>query len=486
MRPLRRLLLVRTNPWRPRHGASPPLGLLMLASAARAWFDPRLEVRVIDLNVRGWGVDDLGSVLREFEPDVVGLSALSVEHLDLLAAARLVKSWRRDVPVLVGGPHATTFGETLAGNTDIDFVVRGEGERTLTELLGLLRDGGDPQTIPGLLHRVDGKVTSTGARAFLDDLDSLPLPAWDLVDPRSYTRKTNMNGLLAAAPYMSVMTSRACPFECAYCHRLFGRGFRPHSVERVLEELTILRRRHGVREIHFIDDCFNLRRDRAIAICEGIVTRDLGLRIAFPNGVKGDLMPPELIAALKAAGAYVITYAVESANERVQRIVNKQLDLVKVARAIDDTYRAGLIPAGFFMLGLPTETLAEIENTIRFACGSSVLKAYFFTAVPFPGTDLLRIAQEAYPGLSLGRDVIDNSSYWSARPFYTAATGVDIQRIQRSAYRRFYGDPRRVVRILRLFPKNEHLVRGLFYGLQAGFPAVERLNRLRSRSAAAR
>lgn len=211
--------------------------------------------------------------------------------------------------------------------------------------------------------------------------------------------------------------------------------------------------------------------------------RGLKFRISFPNGIRGDLMDSELIEKLRDAGTYMITYAVETANERLQKLLRKDLNLQRVSEAIETTYEKGVIPAGFFMLGIPTETREEMENTIRYACASRILKAYFFTVVPFPRTELYEIAKRIYPEMILkDADISEAHSYWSPNPYYERATGIDTVAVQREAYRRFYFDPVRVARILRRFPKNRHILNGVFYGLQASFGLVERFNRLRSRS----
>ena len=490
MNSLKKILLVRTNPIRPRTGTGPPLGCLYLASAVRKWLDPKIEIRLAEMRAGNMSFRDLSAIYKEFDPDVVGFSSLSCEHVDLIEAAKRCKAWNQDCFTVVGGPHASMFGDLLVTNPDMDVVVKGEGERTFVELLKAWAEGKSFHDIPGLMFAEDGgeTVVETAPRPFETDLDSLPPPAWDLLDIPAYARAANMNGLLAASPYMSVMTTRGCPYKCKFCHRLFGTRFRERSVENVMAELETLYHRFGVREIHFVDDCFNLNIPRAKSIADEIVSRGLRIKIAFPNAVRGDRMDDEdfcppydarVIAKLKAAGAYIITYAVETANERLQKLIKKNLDLDKVAQAIETTYKLGVIPAGFFMLGFPTETAEEMERTIRFACDSSILKAYFFTVVPFPRTELYELVKQTYPQMALPEDVSFSHSYWASDPYFTRATGIDIEAIQRGAYRRFYFNPFRIARILRLFPKNMDLVRGVFYGFQASFKLVEHLNNIR-------
>jgi radical SAM superfamily enzyme YgiQ (UPF0313 family) len=484
VKPLKKILLVRTNPIRPRTGTGPPLGCLHLAGAVRQWLDPKIEIRLTEMRASKMSFDDLSAVYRDFAPDVVGFSTLSCEHADLLEAARRCKTWNRDCFTVAGGPHASMFGDLLVTNPDIDMVVRGEGEHTFVELLRAWAEEKSFGDIPGLMFAENGdEIVETAPRPLETDLDLLPPPAWDLLDIPTYARSANMNGLLAASPYVSVMTTRGCPYRCKFCHRLFGTKIRKRSVEHVMDELETLYHRWGVREIHFVDDCFNLDIPRAMRIADEIVSRGLRFKIAFPNAIRGDRMPDELIAKLKAAGAYIITYAVETANPRLQKLINKNLNLDKVSQAIETSYKLGVIPAAFFMLGFPTETAEEMERTIRFACDSSILKAYFFTVVPFPRTELFEEVKRTYPDMELPEEISYSHSYWASDPYYTRATGIDIEAVQRDAYRRFYFDPLRIARILKLFPKNMDLVRGVFYGFQASFRLVERLNDLRLRLA---
>ena len=483
MRPLRKILLVKPNPRRPHGSCGPPLGCLYLASAVREWLDPKIDIRLAEMRSANMSHRQLSDLFREFEPDVVGFSALSCEHDDLIEALKRCKSWNRECLTVVGGPHASMFGDLLAVNPDIDVVVRGEGEHTFVELLKAWSDEKDFHPVKGLMFAEDGEMVQTPSRPYESDLDSYPMPAWDLLDIPAYARITNMNGLLAASPYMSVMTTRGCPFKCKYCHRLAGTRLRARAVDNVAAELEILHHRFGINEIHFVDDCFNCRPSRAKRIADEIVSRGLRIRIAFPNAVRGDMMDYELIGKLKAAGTYMITYAVETASQRLQRLINKNLDLGKVAQAVADSNKLGVIPAGVFMLGFPTETREELEKTIRFACDSTMLKAYFFTVVPFPRTELHDLVRQTYPELPLDGGIVDSHSYWSSDLYFTKVTGIDIEAVQRSAFRRFYLDPLRLARILRYFPKNRHLVRGIFTGLQASFRLVERLNDLRLRLA---
>ena len=483
MKKINKILFIRTNPWKPHYGSSHPLGCMMLASAVRKWVDPNMQMKIVDLNSKKMPTAGLANVFREFDPDLVGFSTLSVEHLDLIEALKTCKSWSQECTTVLGGPHGTVFGDLLIDNPDIDFIVRGEGEYTFVELLQTLRDGGDFKKINGLMYKDGDETVETGPRPFETELDALPLPAWDLVDLDEFSKATTMNGFLSATPYAAVMSTRACPYNCLYCHSIFGKKFRTRSKDHFMEELQLLHDRFGVRELHIVDDCFNLRENRAVEICKDIVDRNLDFKICFPNGIRGDKMSANLIHSLKSAGTYMMTYAVESSSPRIQKLVQKNLNVDKAKEAIEITYKEGIVPCGFFMLGFPTETLEEIEDTIKFACDSSLIKASFFTVVPFPRSKLMAFAQKCYPDLEFLGDKSLNIDYWSDRPFYTEATGIDILAKQRTAYRKFYFDPVRIARAIKTVPMNKHVLRSIGYGLQSGFSVVEQLNKLRSTSA---
>ena len=179
-------------------------------------------------------------------------------------------------------------------------------------------------------------------------MDSLPFPAWDLIKVEKYFDLPRFGTTYVHKQYMQVMTSRGCPFQCTYCHRVFGVGFRPRSPENVVEELKVLHKKFGIREIFFVDDCFNCKPSRAKKICELLLEKGLKFSITFPNGLRGDIMDDELLDKLKAAGTYRITYAMETASDRLQKFLKKNLNLEKVKKVIEDTDRRDILVNGLF------------------------------------------------------------------------------------------------------------------------------------------
>lgn len=454
------LLLIRAFDDVGAGGPVTPLGLLYLAAAVRAEFGDRRPVEVLDLGLCEEPLDELDVLLHERPPAVVGISALSCEaRLLEVVAARIREALGAEVPIVAGGPHATVAREGLVRDAGVDFAVYGEGEHTLLELLRALETGDPLDDIGGLCWSRDGEPTANGPRDFNEDLDDLPLPAWDLLDLDAYAGLPNWNGILKGTRYATIATSRGCPYRCKYCHNYFGKAVRARTPENVLAEMEALVRDHGVDEIHIVDDVFNFDSRRALAICGLVQERIPGVSFAFPNGLRADIMKPELIEALAAMGTYRIVYGVESVTPRLQKQTRKNLNLDKAATIIDATSRAGIITGGYFMLGLPGETREEMLKTIDFAVNSRLDSASFFKATPYPGSAFYDEAVAA--GRIAGDKAYEGSHFYSAGGSHGEVPEVELNELMMTAQRRFYFRPARMWRGLWKSPSKIEFVRNM-------------------------
>lgn len=474
------MLLIRASyiPNRMGRYVVPPLGILTLASYLRTERKNEIEVQILDTGFERLPAEKCADKISEFDPDVVGISALSIESAGLHRLAGVAKRVKPSVKVIAGGPHATAFYDFVLKDKNVDYVVAGEGERTFIELLDYLRDDSiPPSDMRGLAQRINGEIVFGGVRSPIEDLDSLPMPAWDLINLKGYsnfTKFTSMNTFVARTPYAPLFTSRACPYRCAYCHSMFGKRFRAQSPPRVLEEIELLHKRYGAKEFHIYDDVFNFDRNRVLEICDQIKKRGLDIKFAFPNGVRGDLMTKDVVRALVQAGAYSITYAVETASPRIQRLIHKNLDLEKVYHAVEWTYEFGAIPCGFFMLGFPTETFEEMKQTIAYAVHSKMLRALFFSVVPFPRTELFEIAKRAYPHYDFSYEFSPTMYYWAEKPFYNKVSDIDVEALTHKAWMSFYLKPWRMWNLILRLPKNYSFFDAVFNGIAYGWLAIGR------------
>jgi len=476
-RPIRRIMLVKPGVHYPRRAYGNPLGLLILVSILRRDFPGEFEIDLVDQALYRLGPKQMAERIRRFNPDLIGFSCLSVDAAPMHVLTRAAKEINPEIVTVLGGPHATMFWDLALQDPYLDLVVLHEGDVTFPELLKALRDGIDPAGVEGLAFRRYGEIVKTPDRELIQDMDSIPFPAWDLVDFDRYGREMSMNGNCYYQRWAMVNTSRGCPYHCIYCHMIFGKKQRCRSAENVLEHIELLVRGYGVKELHIVDDIFNLDLPRAKMICQQILERDLKVKIAFPNGLRGDRMDRELIHLLKLAGCYAITYGVETATPRLQTITRKNLNLEKVREAIAWTYETGIVPQGFFMLGFPGETPAEMKDTVNWAIRSKLLRSWFFTVIVYPRTPLFDMALEAYPHLDFSISDLVAQRPWAENDLYTKATGTNLARIVRDANRSFYLRPRVILDLIWRLLKNLFLFRGIYWGLRAVLSSLAQIEK---------
>ena len=432
-------------------GISHPLGILQLAAVARQ--HGAREVRILDLRVEEGGVARVVREAKQFTPDVLGVSALTCESPMMHEIARETRAAVPGIKVLAGGPHPTVYPEETLSDGSVDAVVLGEGEATFAELVPLLLSGGDLSTVRGIAYRSNGAVVRTGPRPYIEDLDGLPLPAWDLLNQRGYWKRKTMS-TLGPRRYMTMFTSRACPYGCIYCHQVFGKGFRARSADSVLAEMELLGERYGIWDYEIVDDVFNLNRQRVEAICDEIVRKGWKVSLSFPNGLRGDRLDRPLLEKMRRAGTRHMAIAIETASPRLQSTMGKNLDFRKARQAIEDATDLGILTGGFFMLGFPTETEAEMRRTVRFAQESSLHTAQFFIVTPFLGTKMASIYRDK---VEAGQGGYESFDYFKGRHNLSEVSDELLTKIQNKANWDFYFGPRRIWRILRSYPRRRYL-----------------------------
>ena len=429
-------------------GTTPPLGLLYIAAALRQRL--RAEVRVLDALLESEPLKALASHLRSFCPDIVGISALTAEAFLAHKAAATVKKVASSIPVIMGGPHPSSDPEIVLSDANVDVAVIGEGEDTITELVRLILSEGHHWKKPDLLISVDGLAFYTEGRTVLSkprapiqNLDSLPFPAWDLIDYKKFWTRVSM-GTPGIRPYLTMLTSRGCPYKCIYCHQLFGKSFRSRSPESVVDETARLMKM-GARDIEILDDIVNFKPRRFNRMLELMLKQNLHPALSFPNAIRADIMNEDSIDLLRRVGTGEISIAIETASERLQKLLKKNLSLEKADHTISMLANRHIFTRGFFMLGFPTETEEEMISTIRFAHASRLHLALFFTPNPFRNTGLYDLFVNAgkLPSLSATIDY----EYYGA-PFNSSEVSDKRYRmLYRWAYFGFYFNPMRVWRI---------------------------------------
>jgi anaerobic magnesium-protoporphyrin IX monomethyl ester cyclase len=440
---------------------SPPLGILQLAAYLRSHLK-NLEIRIVDQRAADCTVDEVVSRTAEFAPDIVGISCTTpnCETLGVLSSGI-----RRALPkalLMIGGAHASAFGAELMDTTSADCVVVGEGELTCEHILRIWQEGSrDFSAVPGLVWRsADGEcVANPGPVPVIEDLDTLPFPAYDLIDLRSYWRLWSMSMLPPPRRYISMFTSRGCPYRCIYCHEIFGKRFRAQSPERIVAELEHYVRAYGIKEVEFFDDIFNLQGRRVIEFSELVRRRNLRVSLYFPNALRTDILTPEVADALADAGTRMSAFALESGSPRIQELICKRLNVPKYLDGVAMLAKRRVFTYGFVMFGFPTETEADMQMTVDALRQSKLHAAYAFVVTPYPKTELFDLAMRLCPGKMAGIGYAGTD--YSELPCVNLSEVSDevLTAYMRKAYSALFLNPFRALRIVRDFPRPGSVVR---------------------------
>ncbi|HOA05290.1 MAG TPA: radical SAM protein [Candidatus Fermentibacter daniensis] len=356
---------------------------ITLASLAGALLEAGLEAAIADLMIEGRPEEAYRRLLREYRPDYVGVTFTTPLWSE---AKRLAAIAREEVPgvvTLAGGVHATTLPEEVLEEGAFDIVVLGEGERTIVEICR----GDPPGGIDGIACMDGGRLVRTPPRALIDDLDDLPLPAWQLYDLRYY-RSPHIAARKNPVGYME--TNRGCNHHCLYCSQtVFGHNVRAKSPGRVVDEMFRMLEL-GFNDIHIKDNNFTADISRASEVCRLLVERGFPAPWALPTGVNVHDVSDDFFRLAKKAGCYQVAFGIESGVDSVLARVNKKQSVEMIRDAVTMAHRAGIETVGFFMMGLPGDTVETMEETIRFACSLPLTYAKASMTLPFPSSALYR------------------------------------------------------------------------------------------------
>ncbi|RJQ84295.1 MAG: radical SAM protein [Desulfobacteraceae bacterium] len=324
--------------------------------------------------------------IRSFDPDAVAATAFTASIVDGQKVLALAKRINPEIVTVIGNVHATFCFEELlsADNGVVDFVVRGEGEETLPALLLCLSAGDDPAKVAGLAFRRDGGVVATPEAPFVRDLDTL-VPAWDLVEWPIYTYRPKHGSTLAI-----ISSSRGCRQNCSFCsQKLFWRrDWRARSPEHVVAELTMLHQRYGVDVAMLADEIPTLDRSRWERILDLMIERQPGVKLLMETRVDDILRDADIIEKYRCAGVEHIYVGVEAGSQATLDLFRKGTRIEQSKRALDLINQADIVSETSFVLGLPDETPAHIDDVIDLAIHYNPDMAFFLAIAPWPYADL--------------------------------------------------------------------------------------------------
>lgn len=432
-----KILLIQPN--YDSHIIHPPLGLGYIASTLRK---AGYEISIYDGTRHNALEEDFIEAIETSHPDLIGISLFCRGQNKVRKLVSRIKK-RFDIPIVIGGPQASALSDYILENFETDFVIIGEGEVVIKKLAEEIETGKKRyDKIEGLGYK-DGIRRQINKRApLIEDLDSLPFPAWDLMPPEKY-RIVPILSPAKGFPIAPIITSRGCPYECTFCatNVTWERKLRTRSPANVIKEIKYLIKDFGVKEIHFCDDNITFYRKFIDEICELILQERIKIPWQCPNGVRIDTLDKKLLYKMKEAGCYSIGLGIESGNQNILNKIKKRLDLQKTEQVLKNIKDVGMRLYGFFILGLPGETEKTIWDTIRFAKENPFDRVWFCILAPYPGSEIFNelLKKKNISLVEFPWDMLDTNTALSE------IEGLDcesLERYQKIAVKKFYLRPK--------------------------------------------
>lgn len=340
----------------PRRTSFVPLGLAYLSSTLKR---NGYRVECIDSCNMGW--HQLENKLHEIKPDIAGITCWTFNRANASKTSKIIKKVNPNSKIIVGGQHATLLPDQTIKATNADFLVLGEGENSIVELVKAIESNKDFSQIQGIAFNDSGNTVINSPRQFIKNLDEIAFPDYTDFNLDNYLGLPGEGYGRRAA---GIITSRGCPYDCSYCSskEFWTRKWRFRSAENILEEIEFLYFQLGVRALTIFDDNFTINKDRAIKVCQGIIERGLDLKWISIASVRA--VDEEILTWMKRAGCYQVQYGVESGSPKILKSINKQQTVEQIIKAFDITKKVGMEPYAYLFIGGPGETEKTVDETI--------------------------------------------------------------------------------------------------------------------------
>jgi magnesium-protoporphyrin IX monomethyl ester (oxidative) cyclase len=403
-----------------------PSGLLYLAAAIK---DAGSEVALLDLKCTKYQEavqkgeryqNIIVSKIRKFAPELIGIGCLfSGNFPSMLHYSQIIKKIFPNVHIVIGGIHPTIYAHKILEKCpSIDSIILGEGEDTIVKLVQCLEDDQSKhlEDIDGLAYRKDNSIIINPKKYFIDNIDTISFPAYDLVRMDNYfvdTSDWHNPKKLPIHTSVPIISSRSCPNRCNFCsmYQAMGPRWRPRTAENVVDEIEHIYKTYNLQHFSFMDDNFSLNKRRTLAICQEILSRKLDIQFETPNGLAIATLDEEVLDAMVQAGLVRISLAIESGSDFIRnKIMRKRLSRERIYDVLRLTQKyPHLYVRAFFIMGMPEETIKTLEKTYQMIKDIDVDRIYLSNVVPFPGTEVFEQASRDHLLLDLDPDTLYKS-----------------------------------------------------------------------------
>ncbi len=442
-----------------KKGFMPPIGVALLGTILD---QDGHDVRILDLQMDQFTEKELFEYIESFNVELVCLSMLDATMKIVNGIFSSVKQKFPSIITVCGGVHASMYPEqTLQENKDIDYLVHGEAEETMKELVANIQNKKDLEKINGIYYRnKEERIIFTGYRPLVKDLDQFPIPNRKFFDLKKYIPTPNQYKRM---PATNMITGRGCTYSlCTFCFEstpyVREKGYRRISVKRAIEEIQYLQKEYGIKEIVFWDDEFLMGADWVEDFCDEILARKID--IVWSCYGKVNFVKPERMKKMRLAGCWNIFFGLESGNQELLNLIKKGQTLDMMRNAVKWSHEAGIEVRGSFILGLPGETPEMGKKTVDFALTLDLDYGQFNLTTPFTGTEMYEVCKSGKYGLFNGEE--DFEKYTTASVVFLPKDYVNEKQLldlRDEAYRRFYLRPKYLWLKLKSINSSEDFIR---------------------------
>lgn len=413
------------------HVPNPPLGLAYIAAAVReAGFDCQVvdgtgealdDIHSYpgrdDFLMQGLRLEDIVSRIPR-SSDIIGITCMFSTLWPLTRKlAELVRESFPDALLVLGGEHGTAVHDHVLRTSPFDVVVLGEGEQTVVDLLRAATDRAPLESVAGIAFRDDDRIIHNGLSARARDVDSIPLPAWDLFPLENYISRHQVNGVNIGRS-MPLLATRGCPYQCTFCSNPFmwTQRWVPRSPKLVVDEIEGYIAKYQVTNFDFQDLTAVIKRRWIIEFCDELTARNLNITWQMPSGTRAETFDDEVAQRLRDSGCRALAFAPESGSVQMLEEVKKKVDLDRMIESVRIALKHDLTLSCFFVIGFPNETEQTMAQTLRLIRRLAILGVHDISAakfVPYPGSELFRSLQAS------GKIELDDAFFESPMDFYT-------------------------------------------------------------------